>query len=679
MAFRAGSSVVVVCPYCRSAVARTDRELRDMGKVAAIVATNSPLAVGMTGRYQGHSFQLTGRTQLKHQLGGVWDEWYAAFSDGRWGWLAEAQGRFFLTFETPLPLTPSRGGEGVGGGPSRGGEGTGGGPPSREQLVLGQGAPGLPGGLLVAELGQAAYAAAEGEIPFLLKPGTEYGYADLAGPGGEFATLDFSEARPRFYCGWEVPLAELHVVSAGSPERIQQVKAVRLGCPKCGGSVDLRAPDKSERVVCPHCGSLLDCTQGALAFLQALSRDKISPLIPLGATAEFEKVKLVVIGFVVRSCKIEGTNYHWHEYLLYDPGLGFRWLVHSDKHWTYVQPVAPGLVRDFKRNVEFHIGRHIARDVEFRGRRYKRFQDAQAVVEYVMGEFYWKVEVGETVLASDFIAPPYMLSREEYRYGYTGAKGPQRPGGEINWSLGEYVTPAEIKAKFKLANVPQPQVVGACQPFPCENIHKPWAALSAIACALILIVHLTAPPTEVYRQACVFKPAQNPAPNPASNPPQSPAPNPAQGTEGSQVMFSEPFELQAGRNIYVQCQASVDNTWVYLDGDLIQEDTDLVQTFGLPIEYYHGSDSDGAWSEGSQEQEVFLSALPAGKYSLRLEAQWERKTEKVQVWILVLQGVPRVLHDILLLVLLSVVPLMILLANWSWEKRRWAESMYGPS
>src|SRR5712692_10699179 len=101
--FKIGSAMVTICPYCRSVVARGDRQLENLGKVADLVETDSVLAVGLKGRYQGVPFELTGRTQLRHQAGGVWDEWYAAFADGRWGWLAEAQGRFYLTFEKPAP------------------------------------------------------------------------------------------------------------------------------------------------------------------------------------------------------------------------------------------------------------------------------------------------------------------------------------------------------------------------------------------------------------------------------------------------------------------------------------------------------------------------------------------------------------------------------------------------
>src|SRR3954468_21392584 len=98
ISFKIGSSVVVVCEFCGSSVARTDRDLRNLGKVADLIDTRSPLRVGLEGRFNGKPFALTGRVQIAHQAGGVWDEWYASFGDSGWGWLAEAQGRFYMPF-----------------------------------------------------------------------------------------------------------------------------------------------------------------------------------------------------------------------------------------------------------------------------------------------------------------------------------------------------------------------------------------------------------------------------------------------------------------------------------------------------------------------------------------------------------------------------------------------------
>ena len=138
----------MICPFCRSAVARTDRGLDDLGKVAEIADSQSPLKIGLKGDFKGHKFELTGRAQIRHELGGFWDEWYATFSNGWVGWLAEAQGKFYMTFFQPLPE-----GRRV---------------PDFNNLQLGQTVEEIPSQtpLMVTEKGTATSVAADGEIPY---------------------------------------------------------------------------------------------------------------------------------------------------------------------------------------------------------------------------------------------------------------------------------------------------------------------------------------------------------------------------------------------------------------------------------------------------------------------------------------------------------------------------------
>src|SRR3954468_18334297 len=153
ISFKIGSSVVVVCEFCGSSVARTDRDLRNLGKVADLIDTQSPLRVGLEGRFDGKPFVLTGRVQIAHQAGGVWDEWYASFGDLGWGWLAEAQGRFYMTFVRPVP-DPTQ-------------------IPPVQQLGPGQpvGVPGDSTRWIVGETGVGRLVSGQGEIPYAVQPG----------------------------------------------------------------------------------------------------------------------------------------------------------------------------------------------------------------------------------------------------------------------------------------------------------------------------------------------------------------------------------------------------------------------------------------------------------------------------------------------------------------------------
>jgi hypothetical protein len=99
--FSVGSSIAKICDYCRATVYRTDRGFEDLGKVAAIADTPSLVAVGDQGKLGGRPFEVLGRVQLDHGKG-PWDEYYVAFDHGRsWGWLAYAEGMWFVTVELP--------------------------------------------------------------------------------------------------------------------------------------------------------------------------------------------------------------------------------------------------------------------------------------------------------------------------------------------------------------------------------------------------------------------------------------------------------------------------------------------------------------------------------------------------------------------------------------------------
>jgi Zn finger protein HypA/HybF involved in hydrogenase expression len=636
--FKTGSSVVVVCEFCHSVVARTDRGVEDAGKVADIVESGSPLEVGLRGVYLGVAFELTGRAQLQHAAGGFWDEWYAAFTDGRWGWLAEAQGRFYLTFQIQAPRPELL--------------------PPYEQLQLGQPVYAIPSQQppVVAEKGTARALGAAGEIPYRLKPGETYAYADMSGQSGMFGTLDYGESPPSVYVGREVSLEEIGLAQARrtSEREARSVTAAQLNCPNCGGPLELRAPDQSERVTCPNCGSLLDVNQGRLSYLKTLERKGSPPSIPLGSTAEFDGQPQTVIGFIVRSVEFDGVRYFWQEYLLYNPAVGFRWLVESDGHWSYVKSVPPGEVLESGNGANYG------------GKRFKIFQDAVARVEYVEGEFYWKVSVGEMARATDYVNAPLMLSKEVPVE--QSARGAALHSEEVNWSLGAYTPLKEIERKFNV-NLPSPHTVAPNQPWTNGKIYAYWAAFMVVALFAGVLMFIAAPRSRVLAQAYTLTPSASPTPAPGDD-----------ANEKTQVIFTDPIELHGRENIRITGGANVDNNWLYVAGDLVNEETGLVQSFDLPIEYYYGVEDGESWSEGDREQTVYLPAMPEGRYTMRLEAQWENWNQVAppQLTVKVEQGVPRFMNIILLLVALSILPLLSALRHFSFERRRWADSSFNP-
>lgn len=479
--FRVSSSLVAVCKQCGSLTARGDRPLEDQGRVAALVETNSPLAIGVTGSFGGKSFELVGRSQYRHVSGAVWDEWYAAFSNGRWGWLAEAQKRFMLTFPRDVAegsRLPELGALQPG-----------------QSLNLGD-----KGTYVVTDLGPAVRLGAEGELPYVPQVGAPHAFADCDGPDGKFATLDYDASPPQLFLGRHVKLAELGIANVVDAEvDAKEVSALLIDCPNCGGSLETHAPDLIERIICPYCRGVLDADHGKYKFLRTLQSPKAKLLIPLGRVGKLRGVEYTVIGFMERAVTISGIDYTWTEYLLYGADVSFRWLVNSDGHWNFVEPVAPGDVR-------------LSGDAAtWKSIGFRVFQRAIARVTFVLGEFTWKVEVGEQVEASDYIAPPLALSVEKTlaapqlsadmpRYDERGellappdgaaGQGAAASVSELNMSLASYLPHAELEQAFQLRPLPRGWTVAPNQPNPIDrNVY--WLWLAFVAVIVLLDVGIT--------------------------------------------------------------------------------------------------------------------------------------------------------------------------------------------
>lgn len=449
--FHLSTALVTVCEFCHTVVARGDKSLEDHGKVADLVETNSPFRRGQTGTYAKKHFEIVGRVQYQHPAGGVWDEWYLKFPGDKVRWLAAAQGKYYLTTERRLSAEAAL--------------------PGFDSLTPGHKMQ-LPDGktLVVAESGIARARSADGDIPWAFRPNAEHRFADLHGEGREFATIEYDDAVPRFFLGQEIDLADLTLEDIGWTEMppTSNTAALQINCPHCAGPLALHAPDQTLRVCCPSCGSLLDCDHGKLEYLQTLNMVRgEKPLIPLGAVGTLFDVEYTVIGFLERFVVAEGVKYSWTEYLLSNPKIGFRWLVRSKGHWSFVESIPVSAV-----DVEVD-------HVKYQGQKFPVYDRGSAYVQYVAGEFYWRVTAGEVAETSDYIAPPRMISLE--RSSSDGGK-------ELNISLGTYIDKATIEQAFKIDELPAPWGIGTIQPPPRSNADLWWMWLGTVAALIGLNV-----------------------------------------------------------------------------------------------------------------------------------------------------------------------------------------------
>ena len=377
--FRFENSVTLSCPHCGSLIGRSGDALEDYGKASDLTQSDSPLQAGISGTVKGRTFDISGRIQLQHPEGAIWSEWFVAFNSGeRWGWLAEAQGRYYLTFPKDLPAEADI--------------------PDYDEVAIEHKItiPGC-GRMVVVEKGEAKVVAAEGEIPISVQPGGDVRFLDLQGSSGKYATLDDNDGQWELFLGREISLRQLGISDAieSRQSELAVAAAVTASCPNCGGAIEVKEPAKAERYACVYCDALLDCNDGNLKFLKAL-KQKASPTLALGTKGELRDRTYTVIGYVRR--RADGFN--WDEYLLQTPRLPFHWLIHSDGHWSLGKPVSAGDVTTTYSNAAY------------KGQNFKLYEASRPVVKAVYGEFYWQVRLGEQVAAWDFVRPPFMLSRE---------------------------------------------------------------------------------------------------------------------------------------------------------------------------------------------------------------------------------------------------------------------------
>ena len=358
-----------------------------------------------------------------------------------------------------------------------------------------------------------------------------------------------------------------------------QVPLRGLNCPNCGAAIQLRGFQYTQRVICDSCCAVLDAQDPNFAVLQKFDERlaRARPLIPLGTRGQWKGETWEVIGFQKRTIAVEGMPYSWHEYLLFNPYLGFRYLTQYEGHWSDVTTVRaiPERGND--------CGRPAAR---WHNRSFKAFQTADAVTSFALGEFPWALAVGDRVTAQDFVSPPFMLSSE-------------RTEEEVTWSLGEYVRGDRVWQAFTLEGKP-PETTGvyASQPNPLrDRVGASWRTFGLLLIALVVLLvlrHATASNTTAFRGDFEFGPGDTSA------------------------FVTNSFEL-GGRtsNVVIRTEASADNSWLFANYTLVNEVSGAAIDVGREVSYYHGSDSDGSWSEGSSDDDARISAVPAGIWFLR--------------------------------------------------------------
>jgi Domain of unknown function (DUF4178) len=343
-----------------------------------------------------------------------------------------------------------------------------------------------------------------------------------------------------------------------------------LVCPKCGAPVRVTAAGRSLSVVCGGCGSTLDAATPELRLLQEGAAALAIPEIALGSRAVLAGIEWEVVAYLERS----SAGDSWREYLLFNPWEGYAWLVDADG---------------------FALGRAILAEPEtiertarLEGVVWQGQRRYEAEVTLALGEFPWRVAVGERVSVAEYRRGSSTLCLER------GAQG-------TSWTMLEPLPVATISAAFGIAERRAP-------PEPTPPLASLWPhklAVAMVAFILMWMIDAQFRPTNVLPAADIEVPIN-----------------------GSDISTSIPIELPPGRHYVVISAdprgAGLDNEWLDLDYTLVDRKTQASYPVSAVAEYYRGVDGEGPWTEGDEHPRTSLSAIPGGSFDLIIEAQGNR-------------------------------------------------------
>ena len=396
----------------------------------------------------------------------------------------------------------------------------------------------------------------------------------------------------------------------------------------------IRAKGITVTAVCSGCGSISEDDNGTFKLVKkAQGMMHIIPLIPLGTKGKLRGQVYQVIGFMRRYEKLY-TDQPWDEYLLFNPYSGYCWLVENKGHWNLFKVTKSTPKQAFNGSIDFL------------GENFKVFHKGDAVVQFAVGEFYWKVRVGSSVKTMDAICPPHMVSQEI-------------DSQETVWSLGEYLQPTEVIAAFNPQPLPKPEGVAPDQPASFRSVGEMWAFWSLVVLCLMFI--------QIIGHS--FKAEKS--------------------ITGLQVFAIPPgvtdttiakFTIgQSTAHVTIDLKSNISQTWATVGLRVVSDDPakKIDHNFEKDLSFYSGYSDGEAWSEGSRDAEFLINDLPQGDYHVLLSAAPEAG-HSVQIDSLVTVAPSVWANFWFALFLITLPPAWMAFRSRSFERNRWDDSEFNP-
>jgi uncharacterized membrane protein len=287
-------------------------------------------------------------------------------------------------------------------------------------------------------------------------------------------------------------------------------------------------------------------------------------------------IKGITYTIISRATKKDQEGYTWKEYGLQDAENNQQFLSEYKGHWILLtEKIEQPLL---ERETDFNL--------IYKTNTYTLFNSYTAECIDGDGEFFYNPFGTAPVRAKEFIAPPHMWVQEK-----------NERLGETTWLYGEHIAKKDISVPTShKANLPLSEGVGAIQPIGIFPNQRTLLIHTLLGSVLIVLAFLL---TGFLKEEKIE------------------ATNLHSLVDSAAVVKADliKFKLDNWRNnVEIKIESDISNTWLEVNGTLLNKTTGDKVEFEKGIEKYSGVEDGESWTEGDNDATIFLSSLEAGEY-----------------------------------------------------------------
>ncbi|RYD51052.1 MAG: DUF4178 domain-containing protein [Sphingobacteriales bacterium] len=438
---------------------------------------------------------------------------------------------------------------------------------------------------------------------------------------------------------WYFERRSYHVSELHLQQTLPEPLAPLVQCASCDRDLILHSWPYTRSVVCPNCRhlNLRDLVTGSLSKKQPLEGSR-SFHLQLQDAVTLDETVFRVTGMARKVEMLLAENI-WDEYTLYHPQAGFAYLSVYNDHWTYVKewPDPPPIEGDPSGGFEYE------------DRWFEPFNKYHYKVISGAGEHLYNLHLTWPYDCKEYIYPPNTLISETTKTEQVWFYGQSLTTAEINKATGGAKNLREGSGRSYLFRNPVPL-----------NTRR-FVLTALVLAVLMVLVHTAITGRQVNRTLGRMELQFD--------------------ASGNGLQNSVPLELNYPTNLVFEIEAPINNSWIYLEGTLVNSRSGAEVAFSKTLEYYHGTEDGESWSEGSREAEPVLNNLDSGRYFLTIQGQADPGIGAfltAPTTIRIRQDVPSHWNLIHVLLLFGSVCVVLYLVHRHYEKIRYEGSPYDP-